>query len=58
MGIQNEHSFQLPIFYKIAITHKQGGYISAEKNILPAVDVNDSGFSILSIGSLVILNLY
>ena len=42
MGIQNLHSILIPIFFKVAIARKQGGYIGLGKNVSPAADVEDS----------------
>ena len=42
MGIQNLHSILIPIFFKVAIARKQGGYIGQGKNVSPAADVEDS----------------
>ncbi|EDR01044.1 uncharacterized protein LACBIDRAFT_333595 [Laccaria bicolor S238N-H82] len=42
LGIQNLHSILIPIFFKVGIARKQGGYIGLGKNVSPAADVEDT----------------
>lgn len=42
LGIQNEHSIQFPLLFKVAIARKRSDYIGLGKNIWPAVEVNDT----------------
>ncbi|PPR05405.1 hypothetical protein CVT24_008019 [Panaeolus cyanescens] len=41
LGISNKHSVQVPLFAKLAIARKRGGYIGKGVNVWPAVEVND-----------------